>query len=158
MRRRSTPGSSLGFATHTDMYDLAPTPPSSLDLTEYDFPEIRWVVQEYQRQASSITGQEAKTVYAMHQIDELHRYGYLTKIQAFQFMQALDETVSFENVFAQVHAAAQLEQLKLYVEHMHKLIRIGAKNIAEITDKSLYPPPPEPKRRGLIYRLWYGER
>jgi hypothetical protein len=39
----------------------------------------------------------------------------------------------------------------LMIDHVHKLIRTGAKNIAIEVNRSLYPPPP--KRRGFIARL-----
>ena len=139
--------------------DIAPPRPITFDDFDTSSFELGWVVGEYEKQATVVEAQKAKTVYAMRLVTEIHNAGYLTKRDALAYLVALDDTADFPGEIGQIWDAARREQLIMFIDHIHKLIRTGAKNIAIEVNRSLYPPPPPPppKRRGFIARLLLGE-
>lgn len=131
-----------------------PDPPESFAALDTSRFELGWLVDEYEKQVAVAEAQKVKTTYAMRCIVEIHNCGYLAKHDAVAYIVALDETSSFSGEIEQIYAAARREQLLLMIDHIHKLLRVGAKNIAVEVNRSLYPPPPP--KRGVLARLLFG--
>lgn len=115
--------------------------------------DLKRAIKEYGLQTTVIKIQSAKTVYAMQQLSELHEYGALSKKTTLEFLVALDQTVTFPDPMKQIWAESLREQTLMYVDQMHKLLRIGAKNIAIEVDRTLYLPELPPHNPGLFVRI-----
>ncbi len=116
--------------------------------------ELGWLVDEYTKQVAVAEAQKSKTTYAMRLVVDIHSAGYLAKHDAIAYIVALDDSSSFTGEIEKIYEAARREQLMLLVDEIHKLIRVGAKNIAIEVNRTLYPPPPP--QRGLLARLLFG--
>lgn len=110
-------------------------------------------VDLYELQTAALGAQRAKTTYAMRQLSLLHRAGAISKRDTYMFLVTLDTTVEFADPYATIWAEAKREQALMYIDQMHKLLRIGAKVMASIVADS---PIPEPRRAGLIERILRG--
>jgi len=132
-------------------FDGGPRPITSFGSPELKPRDLRLIIEEYEKQMAVTEAQASMTAYAMRQMTELHSYGYATKVETLNVLQALDSSVSYTSPFDQMHAQHTREQLVMYVDHIHKALQLGAKNIAIEIDRSLYPPPPP--KPGLIARL-----
>jgi hypothetical protein len=138
--------------------DPMPPSPQSFDVFGSDLPEIGWIVAEYEKQTTVADAQAAKTIFGMRLVAEIHNAGHLNKRDAIALLIALDQTTSFPGEIGQIYAAARREQVLLFVDHIHKLVRTGAKNIAIEVNRSLFPSaPPPPPKRGIVARLLFGE-
>lgn len=112
--------------------------------------QMRRALDEYSLEMAVIDGQAAQTIFAMREVLKIHEAGYICKRDALLMMVALDTTVELPEPFADIWRDSKREQALMLVDHIHKLVRLGAKNIAIMVDKSLYP---EPRRPGLFERI-----
>lgn len=127
--------------------------------------DVRAVIDEYERQSTVIEAQKAKTVYAMQQIADLHRCGLFTKNDTLRYLDLLDDTVEFSSETQRLYHASNREQMMTFIDQTHKIIELGAKNVAlEVNrDFNVKPQmmidctPVEPKRRGVVGRFLFGD-
>lgn len=110
-------------------------------------------IREYGFQTGVMKIQNDKTMFAMQQISELHKHGTLSKEKTLTFLQLLDATVEYADPFKQIWADSLREQVLMYIDQIHKLLRIGAKNIALEADRTLHLPELPPQRPGLLLRI-----
>lgn len=113
------------------------------------------VVAEYNLQLAVMAGQQSKNAFAMQQLVSMNQQGLITGREAIAFLIALDETIDFPEYYADIWRKFSADILAEFLSDVQALIRISAKNIAEEVYRSLYVLPPP--RRGLMYRLIFGE-
>lgn len=125
--------------------------------------EINQIIRDYEQQCVAIEAYQAKTAFAMQQVTELYQYDTFSQDQLFMYLEALDETAEYASDIEQARAAARRRRLESYIDHMHKLRELGARNIAKQTALEFDESPPiiieqikqapEPVKRGLMSRL-----
>jgi hypothetical protein len=113
-------------------------------------------LQEYRLQTGVMQMQDAKAIYAMQQIAELHEHGILSTAKTLAFMDALDKTVTFTGPINEIWLASLRQQAESFADHIHKILRIGAMNIGLEADRTLYLPELPPHRPGLFIRILTG--
>ena len=120
-------------------------------------PQVQAIVEEYDRQTGVIGAERAKNSYASRQIARLYQEGALTAHETFSFLVVLDDTVAWGDDF---HVSLWRQFIRGLLEDllndMRNAVRLGARNIAIEIDRSLYVLPPS--RRGLLWRLLFGEQ
>jgi len=142
--------------------ELAPRP-MAFNSQALSVADVDLLVAEYEKETAVIAGQAAKTVFAMQQLAELHRHGMLTTRDTIDYMMELDASTMLTDEGQQLFEKARRQQMLMFVDHLHKVLHLGDRNIAAEVDRSLYLkpavpalPPPAPRRRGIIYRLLFG--
>ena len=133
-----------------DTDTIARTGPDPLSFAKETLP---LVIDEYELQVGVQEAERAKTVFAMRQIAALHEAGAITKYTTYRFLVSLDTTAEFSPPYDTIWSDSMRQQILDFIDHIHKLVQLGARNVAREVDRTLYVLPEPPAKPGLIERL-----
>ena len=116
-------------------------PVITIDTSGISSTEIDQVVERLARQMTVIAGQSVKNVEATRRIEELCHHKVITFEETMQFFAALDPSVTFSEPMAKIRDDFHKQSLYAYVETLHELYALGARNIKAEVARALdrYP-------------------
>lgn len=120
---------------------VSQTPVITIDTSGVSSTESEQVVERLVRQLTVIAGQEVKNVEATRRIAELFRHKVITFEETMKFFAALDPTVTFSDPIAKIRDDFHMHSLHAYVDTLHELFLLGARNIKAEVARALdrYP-------------------
>lgn len=118
--------------------------------------DLAKVVDAYELQLGVINAQAAKSVVAMRKLLELHQHGAVATRELAAYLCYLDHTAAHLNgPYRDILAQAMREQLILFIEQAHGLMRLGGTRSAKEVFRTTRP---VLKKPGLLYRLLFGDK
>lgn len=117
--------------------DIEIHPPTTFDTSGVSSIEIDRVIERYVRQSTVIAAQKKKTVAAMTLVADLYHRGQVTQKAAIEFLQGLDDTVTFSGPLQQIYEQARMATLQCEIASIHAIIELGVSNIKQEVARTL---------------------
>lgn len=112
------------------------------------------MLNEYELSTSVAEALEARSLYCLRLMAELHYEGYITIQQTMNMMVAVDLTVQYPEPYGSLWRQFSINFMADFLDIMAKGIRAGSYEIFKLTDRNLWIPPVPPVKAGIVRRFF----